>query len=32
MSKKTPFCATSENDQTEMFDFLGINNFDEFFE
>ena len=32
MSKKTPFCATSENDQTEMFDFLGIKNFDELFE
>ncbi len=29
--KKTPFCATSERDQAEMFEFLGIGDFDELF-
>ena len=28
---KTPFCATSEQDQKTMFDVLGINSFDELF-
>lgn len=32
MKEKTPFCATSENDQTNMFEFLGISDFDELFE
>ena len=32
MSGKTPFCATSEHDQKEMFDLLGIKSFDELFE
>ena len=31
MKEKTPFCATSENDQTNMFEFLGISDFDELF-
>lgn len=30
--KKTPFCATSEQDQAEMFDFLGISDFDQLFD
>ncbi len=30
--KKTPFCATSEQDQEIMFKVLGINNFDDLFE
>jgi glycine dehydrogenase subunit 1 len=30
--KKTPFCATSEQDQEAMFQFLGISDFDELFE
>ena len=29
--KKTPFCATSERDQKEMFDVLGISDFDDLF-
>jgi len=29
--KKTPFCATSEQDQEVMFQSLGINDFDELF-
>jgi len=29
--KKTPFCATSEQDQKEMFETLGISDFDELF-
>jgi glycine dehydrogenase subunit 1 len=29
--KKTPFCATSEHDQSEMFQALGISDFDELF-
>ena len=32
MSGKTPFCATSEYDQDEMFNVLGIKSFDELFE
>ena len=32
MKEKTPFCATSENDQINMFEFLGISDFDELFE
>ena len=28
---KTPFCATSEQDQKTMFDVLNINSFDELF-
>jgi len=30
--KKTPFCATSEHDQQEMFESLGISDFDELFD
>jgi glycine dehydrogenase subunit 1 len=29
--KKTPFCATSEQDQSAMFELLGISDFDELF-
>ncbi len=29
--KKTPFCATSEQDQEAMFEFLGIDGFDDLF-
>lgn len=32
MMKKTPFCATSEQDQEEMFQSLGISDFDDLFE
>ena len=29
--KKTPFCATSEQDQASMFESLGIADFDDLF-
>ena len=31
MMKKTPFCATSEQDQAAMFEALGISDFDDLF-